>query len=135
MAFQRAGYEERQVPGDGPAEAALKAVEAEAGVLAERLVTLVSEAAGVVTAAGLGLDRDDAGLRVAELGRGGAGSHRRLFQRVGADADLGTERTDVAAAAVSRRHRNAVDVGDGFVGTATADGDGVVRGAGNDSRL
>ena len=97
---------------------------------------LVAEAAGVVAPAGLGLDRDDARLRVAELGRRRAGGHRRLFQRVGADADLGAQRAHVVAAPVAGVTRHAVDVGDRFVGAAAADRERVAVGAGrHDARL
>ena len=42
---------------------------------------------------------------------------------------------DVVAAPVAGGHRNAVDVGDGFVGAATADRERVVGGARHDTRL
>src|SRR6185503_11036445 len=89
LPFERAREEEREVLRDRTADAGLDPVEAEARVDAERLVRLIADAALILAAAAPDLGGDDAALRVAELGRRRAGGHRRLFQRVGADCDLG----------------------------------------------
>ena len=78
-ALERAGHVEGQPRTPvGPPKPALEPVEARGCWCRRTARRLEREVAGVLRAAGPGLDRDDAGPGVAELGRGGAGGDRRL---------------------------------------------------------
>ena len=95
-----------------------------------------------LVAAAPGGHRDDAGLGVAELGRGGAGGDRGLLERVGADLDLGPgaaigllEDRALAGAAIAGLDRDAVDVGGVLVVAAAPDRQRVGGAGGDDARL